>query len=138
RPQEAVILAAGAGTRLRENRENPPKPLTPVLGATLLEHSIRRFVEHGVRHCTVVVGFEGIEVARAARELGHRYNVAVTAVQNADWEQGNGTSVLAASAVVGRPFFLAMGDHLFDPAILWALESGAGAVPLVLAVDQAW
>ncbi|MCK9485516.1 MAG: NTP transferase domain-containing protein [Dehalococcoidia bacterium] len=138
RPTEAVILAAGAGERLRCRDEAPPKPLTSVLGKTLLEHSIRTFVGAGVQHCTVVVGFEGATVARAARGLGERYAVQVTTVHNADWERGNGTSVLAASAVVANPFFLAMGDHLFEPAILGALQAQDGGAPLTLAVDHAW
>lgn len=137
RPREAVILAAGAGVRLRHEGD-PPKPLTPVLGETLLEHSIRSFVDFGVRHCTVVVGFQGSTVARAARLLGEQYEVQVTTVHNADWERGNGTSVLAASAVVGRPFFLAMGDHLFEPQILETLASQAQGASLTLAVDHAW
>ena len=40
-PPAAVILAAGAGSRLRQNEDDPPKPLTELLGTIPLDRSIR-------------------------------------------------------------------------------------------------
>ena len=43
RPQiRAVVLAAGLGTRLRPLTATVPKPLLPVLGRPLVEHTLER------------------------------------------------------------------------------------------------
>lgn len=137
-PAEAVILAAGAGSRIRTRAGDPPKPLTLLMGRPLLEHSVRAFLRAGVRRLTVVVGFQGAAVAGAVRTLAARYGVQAVCVENTLWEEGNGTSVLAAARVVDGPFYLAMGDHLFSPGILRALDDHDAAAPLSLAVDEGW
>jgi choline kinase len=55
-PTQAVVLAAGAGTRMRLGDDAPPKPLTPVLGRSLIERSIETFSAAGVDRLSVVVG----------------------------------------------------------------------------------
>ncbi|MPZ98644.1 MAG: NTP transferase domain-containing protein [Dehalococcoidia bacterium] len=137
-PDQAVILAAGAGTRIRQGLGAPPKPLTPVLGRTLIERSFRAMTRFGVSRLTLVVGYEGDAVASTARDLAARYGLDVTIVVNRRWELGNGTSVLAAAPYVSGPFFVAMGDHLFDPAILDVLSAMDDGAELSLAVDHDW
>ena len=56
---EALILAAGLGTRLRPLTDNRPKALVEVNGRTLLEINIERLVDAGVRHCVVNVHYFG-------------------------------------------------------------------------------
>lgn len=55
RPREAMILAAGLGTRLRPLTYETPKALVKVGDTPLLEHVARRVVEAGVRHLVVNV-----------------------------------------------------------------------------------
>ena len=52
---DAIILAAGLGTRLRPLTENRPKALVEVDGETLLEINIRRLKNHGIRRIVVNV-----------------------------------------------------------------------------------
>ncbi|MDX9859664.1 MAG: nucleotidyltransferase family protein [Rhodospirillales bacterium] len=52
-PEGAMVLAAGFGTRMRPITETLPKPLIRVGGRTLLDHSLDRLEEEGLR--TVVV-----------------------------------------------------------------------------------
>lgn len=137
-PLEAVVLAAGAGTRIRVDDDAPPKPLTRVLGRTLIERSVRSFARAGVQRLTVVVGFKGETIATAVEELAPRYGLDVCTAENRRWEAGNGTSVLAAAASVSGPFYLAMGDHLFDPAVLDELATGDEGATLSLAADHNW
>jgi NDP-sugar pyrophosphorylase family protein len=51
----AMILAAGLGTRLRPLTDNRPKALVEVAGHTLLEITLRRLLEFGVREVIVNV-----------------------------------------------------------------------------------
>ncbi|MEX2230129.1 MAG: NTP transferase domain-containing protein [Dehalococcoidia bacterium] len=137
-PGEAVVLAAGAGTRLRLGNDAPPKPLTPVLGRTLIERSIETFSSAGVRRLTVVVGCDRDLIAAAVEELACTYEIEIDVVENPHWERGNGSSVLAAADRVDGAFYLAMGDHLFDQGILSALADADDGAELSLAVDHAW
>lgn len=52
---EGFILAAGLGTRLRPLTNDRPKALVEVGGVTLLERTIRRLEEAGIRHIVVNV-----------------------------------------------------------------------------------
>lgn len=52
---EALILAAGLGTRLLPLTADRPKALVTVCGATLLEHAILRVAKIGVTHIVVNV-----------------------------------------------------------------------------------
>ena len=57
-------------------------------------------------------------------------------ISNPDWQKQNGLSVLCAAGKVSAPFFLAMGDHLFDAAILKRILEHADRAQLNLAVDR--
>ena len=48
RPQRAMILAAGLGTRLQPLTHHLPKPLVPVLDCPLLEIVVRRLKSAGI------------------------------------------------------------------------------------------
>ena len=52
---EGFILAAGLGTRLRPLTDDRPKALVEVGGMTLLERTIRRMEDAGIRHIVINV-----------------------------------------------------------------------------------
>ena len=56
---EALILAAGLGTRLRPLTDSRPKALVEVNGKTLLELNLQRVAEAGVKRCVVNVHYFG-------------------------------------------------------------------------------
>ena len=57
-------------------------------------------------------------------------------ISNSNWQKQNGVSLLTAAGKVRSPFFLAMGDHLFEPAILDHLIAHADFDRLNLAIDR--
>ena len=57
-------------------------------------------------------------------------------ISNPDWQKQNGLSVLCAEGKVIAPFFLAMGDHLFDAPILKRILEHADPEQLNLAIDR--
>ena len=131
---QAVILAAGEGRRLRP--EGYLKPLTPVLGVTLLERVLISCSKASVRECIVVLGYGREEIGERLDELASRVGIAVRRVENPHWQEGNGTSALAARPYVDGSFLLTMCDHVFDPAILLRLASAGDAdIDCLLAVD---
>ncbi|MCK4607688.1 MAG: NTP transferase domain-containing protein, partial [candidate division Zixibacteria bacterium] len=133
----AVILAAGEGHRLNGVNGGIPKPLTPVLGLTLLERAVLSCKEVGVLEFYVVIGYHADKMIPYIRALEQRLSVSIRPIENPNWERGNGSSALAAAPYVDRSFFLLMCDHLFDPAILRLLfAAGENTTDCLLAVDR--
>ena len=141
-PQAAVILAAGQGSRLYAAAKRP-KPLTEVLGLSLLERALLFYHHLGVPRLIVVTGHRGGEVAAHAREIAARRGLDVTCITAGDWEKGNGASALAARGALAEiegPFYLSMVDHLLDAEMarrLAALPLSEGAVRLAVDRDRA-
>ena len=52
---EALLLAAGLGTRLKPLTDNKPKALVEVDGKNLLERNINRLISFGIRHIIINV-----------------------------------------------------------------------------------
>ncbi len=131
---KCLIIAAGQGTRLKS--KGKVKPLVPLLGVPLIERVIRSAIEGGADEFYVITGYEGEQVSYFLQQLAKRLNVAVTLIQNDDWQKENGFSVLKARDVMEEPFLLLMADHLFDPAIIRSLqEQTLSDGEVLLAVD---
>ena len=131
--ETAVLLAAGAGTRLRIAAES--KPLCVVAGKTLLDHALERLAAAGIARAIVVTGYraEAIEAHIAARD----WPLAVETVRTRDWQLPNGVSALAAGDVLaGQPTLLAMCDHLVEPALYARMAAAGAGNGLRLGVDR--
>ena len=132
---EAVVLMAGAGSRLRSGASALPKPLVPILGRPLISYTFAALERAGVEVVYAVVGFESGFVRQAVTKL-ITTGLEVVFVENPDWQKQNGISVLAAAQRVHRPFLLTMSDHLFDQEILDRLCEHSTPNELNLAVDR--
>ena len=109
---QAVILAAGQGTRLRD--ASPIKPLTPVAGKPLLLHTLDRLRAGGATAAVVVLGYEGTTI-RAV--LAAADTLPLTLVDNPRWAEPNGVSLLAAAPYLEDRALLCMADHLVAPSL---------------------
>lgn len=132
---DAVILMAGTGSRLRGSAETMAKPLISIAGRPLISHAIDSFDKAGVERIFAVVGPNGHELAAAVAPLLPPH-MKFCAIPNPNWQKQNGVSVLAAAGKIRAPFFLAMGDHLFERSILDQLLSTADPTRLGLAIDR--
>ena len=112
---KAVILAAGRGTRMRELTAELPKPMIEVRGKPVLQHIVEGLRDAGIRDCLIVVGYRA-DVVQDFFGDGSRYNVAIQYTTQTV-QDGTGRVVeLAHDFVTDRPFILAYGDILVDPA----------------------
>ncbi len=116
----AIVLAAGAGSRLRD--VTPVKPLLTLRGKPLIQHVLGNLAAGGATSATVVVGYRAAEVAAEAQGAG----IPVTIRENPLWESmPNGISLLAASQDITGPTLLSMADHLLSPGLVKEVVSGA-------------
>ena len=127
---DAVILMAGTASRLR----GLAKPLMPINQRPLISYTLEALEKVGVQNVHAIVGPNGEELAAALAPLISR-EMNFHAVSNPNWQKQNGVSLLAAAGKVRAPFFLVMGDHLFDAAILERMIEHAQPEDLNLAVD---
>ena len=132
---EAVILMAGVGSRLGAAGGAIAKPLVQVGGRPLICYTIDALMRAGVR---IVHAVMGANSERLAAEIAPLFPAAIQfrTIINREWQKQNGVSVLAAADYVRGPFMLTMGDHLFEPALLDALLSGADTSVVNLAIDR--
>lgn len=132
----AVILAAGRGERL-SRAEKSPKPLTLLLGLTLLERAVLSGKAAGIEEFYIVIGYRGEEIQPRLPEWGKKHRVRIHAVMNPSWPQGNGTSVLACAPYLTSSFLLLMSDHLVDSTVItYLIEEGKDQQMCYLAVDR--
>jgi choline kinase len=126
---QAIILAAGMGTRLRS--VSPSKPLTLVAGRPLLQHILNNLRSAGVTRPLVITGYRGDEVAAAAAAAG------AETLHNPHWDRPNGVSVLAAAPRLEPQALLLMADHLASPGVYRTVAgSGRADAGLVLGIDR--
>jgi dTDP-glucose pyrophosphorylase len=64
KPNIAVVMAGGKGTRLRPLTENLPKPMVEVAGRPILERVVLHLVGHGVRRIYLAVNFMAETIKR--------------------------------------------------------------------------
>ena len=132
---DALVLAAGMGSRLRE--VELCKPLTLLHDLTLLEISVRQLVRAGATRVVVATGYRATEIEVRLPELAARVGVPVTSKRVKDYRQPNGCSVLAGASGFTGEFLLVMADHIFSQAVLAALVNSPRArAGAVLAVDR--
>ena len=67
---QAVILAAGKGTRLKAKTDTLPKAMIEIEGKPLLEYSLDALIEAGLRDVIMVVGFHHESITR---RFGNHY-----------------------------------------------------------------
>lgn len=132
---DAVVLMAGSGSRLRASGEMLAKPLVSIFGRPLISYIIDALQKVGVQNLRAVVGANGDALIEALRPLVPS-PMRLNGISNPDWQKQNGISVLCAAGKVKEPFFLTMGDHLFDPFVLERVVEQSDASELNLAIDR--
>ncbi len=112
--REAVILASGLGTRLREITGGTPKCFYEIGGLPLVLYPAHALRLNGVTRVTAVVP-PGMK-SRALQTLGNLFNE-VCVVENNEVESGNAYSLKRAEECVKSEYFLVtVCDSLYPPS----------------------
>lgn len=131
---EAVILAAGRGSRLQA--ASACKPLTPLLGTTLLDRNIRLALAVGAQRVTIVTGYRHHDLFDWKTQLPSDLRCRVELVHNRLWDETeNGYSLVQASKRLAGNFLILMADHVYSLELLQALVRENPRDGAILAVD---
>jgi glucose-1-phosphate thymidylyltransferase len=107
---QAVILAAGEGTRVRPLTKSRPKGLIPVANHPIIEYTIRALHQAGIREIIVVAGYRREQVTRFLNELDPNIEVVVQQKQ-----LGTAAALKCAEHLIKGNFLLLPGDNYIDP-----------------------
>ena len=121
RCNQALILAAGIGKRLSEDK---PKSLIEFNGKTLLERKIDIFNKYGFEEIIIVVGYKAEMIADVAAKYDN-----VTLVYNPHYKESQTMeSISAAAPYIKYCCVQTEGDLVFDPTVLNELLSNSSNV----------
>ena len=117
---QAVILAAGQGTRLAPFTDRSPKCMVEVQGIPLLQYQIEALDAAGVLKTVIVVGHRASQVRKY---FGTRFGrVAISYVENRLFDRTNNLySLWLALQEITGDILLLEGDLLFEPELLTEL-----------------
>lgn len=108
KPNVAVIMAGGKGTRLRPITETMPKPMVEVAGRPMLERIILHLVGHGVHSIFLAVNFMAEVIEKYFRD-GAAFGCQIEYLrETAPLGTGGALSLLPARPA--EPFFVLNGD----------------------------
>jgi choline kinase len=132
-----LVLAAGAGRRLRPYTDQLPKALVPVDGdTTILDIALRNLAVVGLTDVTVVVGYAAGAVEALRPDLEARHGVRVTLVHNDRAEEWNNAySLWLARNAFAAGALLVNGDTVHPVSVEKTLLAGRGP-EILLAVDD--
>ncbi|MFC8829167.1 sugar phosphate nucleotidyltransferase [Streptomyces sp. NPDC057137] len=133
-----LVLAAGAGRRLRPYTDTLPKALVPVDGdTTVLDLTLGNFAEIGLTEAAIVVGYRKEAVYERKAALEAKYGLTLTLVDNDKAEEWNNAySLWCARDVIRRGVILANGDTVHPVSVERTLLAARGdGRKIILALD---
>lgn len=133
-----MVLAAGAGRRLRPYTDTLPKALVPVDGeTTIMDISLRNLAEVGLREVVVIIGYAAQAVHDRKRELEERHGVELTLVHNDKAEEWNNAySLWCARDYFAQGALLVNGDTVHPVSVEKTLLAAPETSDILLAVDD--
>jgi bifunctional UDP-N-acetylglucosamine pyrophosphorylase/glucosamine-1-phosphate N-acetyltransferase len=113
---QAVILAAGKGTRLMPLTANIHKNLLKIGGKPILQHTIDALVQNGISEIFIVVGHKKEQIMDYFND-GSEFGARITYLEQQS-QKGTADALRCAKGHVDGRFIQLNGDVFFDPSIL--------------------
>ncbi|MCB5164026.1 phosphocholine cytidylyltransferase family protein [Streptomyces bambusae] len=138
-----LVLAAGAGRRLRPYTDTLPKALVPVGpegqedSLTVLDLTLGNFAEVGLTEVAIVVGYRKEAVYERKAALEAKYGLSITLIDNDKAEEWNNAySLWCAREVLKKGVILANGDTVHPVSVEKTLLAARGnGQKIILALD---
>jgi glucose-1-phosphate thymidylyltransferase len=107
---QAVVLAAGQGTRLRPLTEDKPKGMVEVAGKPILTHCFEQLIQLGADELHVVVGYKKQAIIEHYDDAFE--GVPITYSHQRE-QQGLAHALLTVEEQIDDDFMLMLGDNVF-------------------------
>ncbi len=135
KPQKAIILGAGQGSRLLPHTENLPKCLLDLSGRSMLGWQLQALAAAGIKEAVVVTGFRSDLVERALPAITPQ-GMQVRTLFNPFYKVADNLAScwMARHELVG-PVLTLNGDTLLEPRIVERLLS-APASDITVTIDR--
>ncbi|WP_163832397.1 N-acetylmuramate alpha-1-phosphate uridylyltransferase MurU [Spartinivicinus ruber] len=109
----AMILAAGLGTRMRPLTLKTPKPLLPVLGKPLIEYHLERLAAAGINQLVINHAYLGEQIEAKLKDGSH-WGVSISYSHEPEPLETAGGIAHALPLLGDNPFIVINGDIWCD------------------------
>jgi UDP-N-acetylglucosamine diphosphorylase / glucose-1-phosphate thymidylyltransferase / UDP-N-acetylgalactosamine diphosphorylase / glucosamine-1-phosphate N-acetyltransferase / galactosamine-1-phosphate N-acetyltransferase len=109
---QAIILAAGEGQRLRPFTVTRPKVMLSIAGKPILQYVVEALAGNGIRDLVFVVGYRKDQVYDYFGS-GEQFGVNITYVTQGS-QLGTAHALLQAKDLAGKEFLVLPGDNLIE------------------------
>jgi UDP-N-acetylglucosamine diphosphorylase/glucosamine-1-phosphate N-acetyltransferase len=138
---KTVILAAGAGNRVKPLSINKSKLMFKIMGKPLLQYVIENVAAAGIKDMIVVIGRNGDEI-KSYFSNGSKFGVNIQYVKQ-EKAIGMADAVVSAKDLVGDNFLVVNGGDVFEPSLIKSMidEFENGKTDIVLSckpVKKTW
>ena len=113
---QALILAAGDGTRMRPLTAKTPKPLLLVGGRPFVEHAIGVLKGIGIDEIMLLVGWKKSRIIEYLGD-GSRYGVTIRYIEQKE-RLGTAHAVGCAKEEIGEDFLCLNGDVVISKEVI--------------------
>lgn len=110
--KNALILAAGKGTRMWPLTENNPKPLLPIGGLPIIERQIYELKKIGVENIHILIGYQMKDISDKLKN-GKEYGVHINYITQEE-QKGTGHAVVQAKGIIEDRFYCINGDMIIN------------------------
>lgn len=119
---KALILAAGLGSRLKENTNKIPKALVKINNYPILHYQLNALNKVGIDQIIVVIGYKGEQIKRFINE--NHNNFTVKYIENKKFSSSNSSYSfwLAKNYILNEPYYIHLNcDIIFSHSLLESL-----------------
>jgi UDP-N-acetylglucosamine diphosphorylase/glucosamine-1-phosphate N-acetyltransferase len=116
RIEQAVILAAGEGQRLRPFTTSKPKVMIPIANKPILRYVIEAVAQNGIRKIVIVVGYKKEQVIDYFGS-GDQFDVEIDYVEQKQ-QLGTAHALKLARGKIQGKFLALSGDNIIEPATI--------------------
>lgn len=137
---QAIMLAAGKGSRLGKYTKNNTKCMLNVHGKTLLERAIDALLEANIKDFIIVLGYKGENVKKYIKEKELDKKINITYIDNNVYDITNNiySLYLAKDYLVKDDTILLESDLIYDTSIVKKLVDSKYESAALIAKYEEW